>query len=182
MKTLTTVQKTLHVFQILSRIAFIFSIVGAVFCAVGALCSLAWFSGGQVFSLFGEPITYFTGREDASQVMAVLLSDLVFLTADAILLFFTNGYFKLEQAEGTPFTENGANLLKKLGIRCIYLPIVAEVIAAVILVCLGVERGGDISNLPTVGTGIALIVVSLIFRYGAELEAGSRERITDGNQ
>ena len=48
--------------------------------------------------------------------------------------------------------------------------IVSIVIAAVINTCLGV-KGGDVSNLPSVITGVVLILASLIFRYGAELEA-----------
>ena len=59
MKSLQTIQKTCQVFQILAKIAFIFSVVGASFCAVGALCAMTWYNGGQVFSLFGQPITVF---------------------------------------------------------------------------------------------------------------------------
>ena len=179
MKSLQTIQKTFRVFQILAKIAFIFSIVGASLCAAGALCSVAWYTGGQVFSLFGEPITFYVGREDMNQVIAVLLSDLVYLTTDAILLAFAGRYFKTEQAEGTPFTKNGANSIKKLGIRCIWMPIVSIVIASVILVCLGAERGGDVNNLPSVVTGIVLILAALIFRYGAELEEQNRSLISD---
>ncbi|MGN0718446.1 MAG: hypothetical protein ACI4LQ_01425 [Anaerovoracaceae bacterium] len=170
MNTLQTIQKTFRVFQIPTKVAFILSIVGAAICAVGALCSITWYTGGQVFTLFGEPITFFIDSEGANQAMAVLLSDLVMLTTDAILLGFAGRYFKIEQAEGTPFTANGAELLKKLGIRCIYMPIVAVVIATVIMVSLGTEESGDLSNLPGVVTGIVLILASIIFRYGAELE------------
>lgn len=102
------------------------------------------------------------------------------MTTDAILLSFAYRYFKTEQAEGTPFTENDANLLKRLGIRCIYMPIVAVVIASVIAVCLGAEEPMDVSNLPSVATGIVLILASLIFRYGAELEQRNRPAIADG--
>lgn len=123
-----------------------------------------------MFSLFGEPITFYAGNEGMNQAMAVLLSDLVCLTIDAILLGFAGRYFKTEQAEGTPFTENGANLIRRLGIRCIWMPIVSISIASVIMVCFGAERSGDVSNLPSVVTGIVLILASLIFRYGAELE------------
>ena len=56
----------------------------------------------------------------------------------------------------------------------------AVVIASVITVCLGVERSGDISNLPSVVTGIVLILASVIFRYGAELEKQNRSLISDG--
>ena len=115
-----------------------------------------------------------------SAVLAVLLSDMILLVAEAVLLAFAGRYLNTEQAEGTPFTENGANLIQKLGIRCIWMPIVAVVIASVITVCLGVERSGDISNLPSVVTGIVLILASVIFRYGAELEKQNRSLISDG--
>lgn len=176
MKSLQTIQKTFRVFQILTKIAMIFSIVGAVICAVGVLCSMTWYlyTGGQVFSLFGEPITFYVGGEDMNQTVAVLFSDLIYLTVEAVLLAFACRYFKIEQAEGTPFTENGANLLKKLGIRCIYMPIVAIVLVSIIMICLGVDRSGDVSNLPSVVTGIILILASLIFRYGSELEERNR--------
>lgn len=180
MKSLQTVQKTFRVFQVLTKIAFIFSVVGASICAVGALCAVTWYNGGEVFSLFGEPVTIFDSGKGLNQTLAVLLSDLVYLTADAILLAFAGRYFKAEQAEGTPFTENGANLIRKLGIRCIWMPIVAIVIASVITVCLGVEQSGDVSNLPSLITGVVLILASLIFRYGAELEERNRAQISDG--
>lgn len=170
MKTLQTIQNTFRVFQILTKIAFIFSVVGASICALGAACAMTWFNGGHVFSLFGQPIPAFAEGVDLQRAYAVLLSDMVYLTTDAILLGFAGQYFKVEQAESTPFTESGANRIRKLGIRCIWMPIVAVVIASVITVCLGVERGGDVSNLPSVVTGIVLILASLIFRYGAELE------------
>ena len=109
-----------------------------------------------------------------------MLSDLIFLINEAILLFLANRYFKTEQAEGTPFAGNGADLLKRLGIHCIWMPIVAIVIASVITVCLGAEMDGDVSNLPSVITGVLLILASLIFRYGAELEERNRSLDPDG--
>ena len=135
-----------------------------------------------MFTLLGEPVTIFSGGEGLNQMLAMLLSDLVYLTTDAILLGFAGRYFKTEQAEGTPFTESGANRIRKLGVRCIWMPIVSIVIASVIMACLGVERGGDISNLPSVVTGIVLILASLIFRYGAELQEQNRLLISDGKR
>ena len=179
MQSLQTIQKTFRVFQVLTKIAFVFSIVGGILCAVGALCTLSWYTGGQVFCIFGEPVTVFASVENCNQMLATLLSELFLLTTDAILLSFASRYFQTEQAEGTPFTENGANLLKRLGIRCIYMPIVAVVIASVITVCLGAEEPMDVSNLPSVATGIVLILASLIFRYGAELEQRNRPAISD---
>ena len=171
MEPLQKIQKTFHVFEILTKIAYMFSIVGAIICAVGALCAFSWYSGGQVFSLFGEPVTIFSTGRGMNEVLATLLADFVMIASEAILLSFANRYLKAEQAAGTPFTEAGAEMLKKLGIRCIWLPIVAITVAYVIGVSFGVEDVGDYSNLPSVATGIVLILASMIFRYGAALEA-----------
>ena len=73
MKSLQTIQKTFRFFQILTKIAFVFSIVGAAICAVGVLCAAVWYNGGQVFSLFGEPVTIFSSGEGLNQALAVLL-------------------------------------------------------------------------------------------------------------
>ena len=170
MEQLRKIQKTFHVFEVLTKIGYILSIVGAVFCAVGALCAVAWYNGGQVFSLFGEPITPFSTGRAMNEMLAVLLADFVMITAEAILLAFANRYLKAEQAAGTPFTEAGAEQLKKLGIRSIWLPIVAMVVASVIGVCYNVESLDVDSNLPSLATGIVLILASMIFRYGASLE------------
>ena len=174
MEQLQKIQKTFHIFEILTKIAYIFSIVGAVFCAVGALCALCYLSGGQVFSLFGEPITIFSTTRTMSETLAIMLADFVMITVEAILLSFALRYLKAEQAAGTPFTEAGADMLKILGIRCIWMPIVAMVLASVIGVCYNVENIGSDSNLPSLATGVVLIIASMIFRYGAALEEKCR--------
>ena len=171
MEPLQKIQKTFHVFEVLTKIACMFSIVGAIICAVGALCAFSWYSGGQVFSLFGEPVTIFSTTRTMSETLAIMLADFVMITVEAILLSFALRYLKAEQAAGTPFTEAGADMLKKLGIRCIWMPIVAMVLASVIGVSFGVEDLGIGGNLPSLATGIVLILASMIFRYGAALEA-----------
>lgn len=170
MEQLQKIQKAAHVFQILTKIAYIFSIVGASLCAVGALCAFSWYSGGQVFSLFGEPVTIFSSTRGMDETLAILLADFIMITAEAILLSFANRYLKAEQAAGTPFTEAGAEQLKRLGIRCIWMPIVAMVIVSVIGVCFNVKTLDTVSNLPSLAVGIVLILASMIFRYGAALE------------
>ena len=172
MNTLQTIQKTFHVFHVLAKIAFIFSIVGAALCAVGALCAVSGLTVGTGLTVFGQPVMSF-GSSGVNYALAALLSDMVILISDAVLLGFTGRYLALELAEGTPFTENGANTLRRLGIRYIYIPIVTAVIASVIIVAFDAEPGRDISNLPELTTGIAFILTSLIFRYGAELERKS---------
>lgn len=167
---LQRIQKTFRVFYTLTRAAKILCIVGTSICAVSALCILTESQGGQIFSLFGEPINFFERVADLKQAGLELLAATIQLTADAILFGFAQSYLKAEQADGTPFTAQGATRLKSLGIRCIWIPLVAIVIAEVITVSQGVSDAGEIGNHSEVITGIVLILTSGIFRYGAELE------------
>ena len=107
---------------------------------------------------------------------------LTFTTAStAILLGFAHNYLKHELAGGTPFTESGAERLKMLGIRCIYIPIIARVISMAIAVWQGVSGLDIADNLPSVVIGIALIIVSVVFRYGSELESKNKASEGDAN-
>lgn len=81
---------------------------------VCTLCAVTRYNSGQVFSLLGQPITAFAIGDDLKQTYAVLLCDTVIMVTDAILSAFAGPYFKTEQAEGTPFTVNGAKLIRKL--------------------------------------------------------------------
>lgn len=170
MKSLETVQKTFGIVKIFIKIAKVLTIIGAVVCGIGALSVLAIYTGGRVFSIFGNPIHLFENIDNLPMRLAEMLTELLVLITNAILLSFAYNYLKIEQREGTPFTEFGAEKLKKLGIRCIYMPIVATAISTGIVYALGVEIAFDVSDMPGIFTGVVLILVSFIFRYGAELE------------
>ena len=102
-----------------------------------------------------------------------LLGETVMALTDGTLLAFAYNYFKAEQAAGTPFTHEGADQIKRLGIRNIVLPLVAAIIIAVVFAVFGVPQpaGSDWSNISSLSTGIVMILASIIFRYGADLEA-----------
>ncbi len=104
------------------------------------------------------------------QTYMTLLSYVFTLTSDAILFWLAHSYLKSEQADGTPFTEKGAKQIKNLGINCIYIPIIAITLTNAFSTWLEVKNFDNISNLPGLITGIVLILSSLIFRYGSELE------------
>lgn len=174
MKTLGTIQKTFNVFRVLAKIASILCIIGAAALGVGALCAAAQYHGGRVFLLFGEPAKLFDDGTDLLRKCVELLSAAFLLTAEAVLLGLSHGYIKHELADGTPFNENGAERLKKLGIRFIYIPVIAVAVSEAVAVWQGVESVGAVSSFGSVITGIAMILVSVIFRYGAELEHGNR--------
>lgn len=176
MKTLETIQKAFRVFQTIAKIIHMLCIVGAVMCGVGALCAITQYLGGQVFGITGEPLTLFSDATALPQMYVRLLAAAFMLAAEAVLFGISCGYLKVELADGTPFTVQGANRLRKLGIRFIYIPIIAISLSEAIAVWQGVESIGKADIFGSVTTGIVLILVSLIFRYGAELEQKNQEQ------
>lgn len=167
---LQSIQKTFRVFYTLICVAKTLCIVGVSLCAVGVLCITVASRGEQVFGLLGEPINIFAGMTDPIRMNAELWAAFIQLMEKTILLALAENYFKMEQADGTPFTEQGADRLKRLGIRCIWISVVAAILAAAVATLQGAADAGAIGNSTEVIVGIALILTSMVFRYGAELE------------
>ena len=170
MNTLNTVQKTFWVFEIIARVAMILSFVWVGFLAVGLACGAAWYSGVSIAGLSRETLLFMTRSNSLNQMVGVLLSELVFALTDGVLFLMAFRYLRQEQADGTPFTESGAGQIRRLGIWTIALPLAAAVLAALLREVFGTAQAGDWGNQFSVSLGITLILASLIFRYGADLE------------
>ena len=80
-------------------------------------------------------------------------------------------------------THSGADQIKRLGIRTIVLPLVAAILVAIVRELFGLlqNAGADWGNLNSLTMGIVLILASLIFRYGAELEEKNTLRSRDSD-
>lgn len=173
MKSLKMIQKTFKVFKKLSMLAMIVSFIAAGTALLGLLCVIEWQSEGMLG--FGRYVMDFTGVTSLKQAICALLSDIVLALTDGLLFLFAWRYFKTEHANGTPFTHSGADQIRSLGIKTIVMPLVAVIISAVIYSCFGMTNTPDRSNTVSVVLGIVLILASLVFRYGAELEMRVKE-------
>lgn len=135
------------------------------------------YSGDNVFGANQELLLTMTVTGGLSEMIGVLLVDVILALTDGILLVFALRYFKAEQADGTPFTQHGVDRILHLGILTIVLPLVAAILST--LVCefmtLPQDAVRDRGNLNSLTMGIVLILASLIFRYGAELETQKQE-------
>ena len=172
MKSLQTIQKTIGVFQVLTKIAMILSFVWAGLALLGMLFGVVWYCGGNVVGADRGMLYTMTNTGKLTEMIGVLLADSIFALTDGVLLAFVLRYFKAEQSDGTPFTFHGAGQVKRLGIRAIVLPIVTSILAAIVTAIFDIPQGsiGDWSSLPGIIAGVGLILFSLILRYGAELE------------
>ena len=175
MTALEKLHKIFHVFRVLAKAAMILCFVAAGLAVAALVCLLIWKNGTALY-LDGRFVAV-SGVAEVHAGICALLSAAVMTLTDGVLFLFAWQYLKAEEAAGTPFTVSGADTVKKLGIRIIVLPLVAVIISAVIYGCFGLTPDVDISSGGCVITGGVLILVSLIFRYGAELEEAGHEQI-----
>ena len=170
MNSLSAIQKTFRVFRVLAKVAMILSFVWAGLTALGLLCGAVWYSGGTVIGADQETLLSLTAADSLNQLVGALLTETVLALTDGTLFLFAFRYFKQEQADGTPFTRGGEEQIRRLGIRTIVLPLVAAILSAVFCKLFAVTEPPDWSNLLSLTMGLVLILASLVFRYGAELE------------
>ena len=171
MKTLTLakIQKVMRVLAIIVRVVMILSFVGGGLAAMaGVVCLCAgqfgWAQGLQDrFMDIGE----FSSRE----VGLALLANAVLLLADGIMLVFAVLYFKTELKDGTPFTIPGAIRVRRMGIARIAATLVAGSVCSLITSFVDSNLLYPAGSVGGIFFGVALILASLIFRHGAELQA-----------
>lgn len=177
MKSLQTIQKVFHVFYILSKIGMILSFVFAGISALAMLFTLPMYHGGNLWiENFNELFAKY-GIESIYQITGALIVSCIVTATDGVLLLYTMRYFKAEEADGTPFTKRGAEQINQLGILNIVIPIAAAIISAIICEIFRIPKSltADFGNLDSITIGILMLLASLIFRYGAELDGGSEE-------
>lgn len=172
MKTLQNIQKTCKVFQTLTKIAMILCFVGSGLLLLGLICGIVITSTGAVVSGGVETLYKLTSSASFSEMVGTLLVEFVLTLTDALLFFHAWKYFSAEQADGTPFSHRGAELMKRLGILLIVLPAVAAILVGVLYGIFDLTQieAADVGNGTSVILGILLILVSVILHYGAELE------------
>lgn len=189
-KTLKTIQTLGKIGKILSKIAFVFALVGACACAVGLICLP--FGSGEILKIGGVTLYGLMDVEpgEGAAIAAAALSGwLIVCAGEAVLAKFAQLYFENELDAGTPFTLAGAKELLRLGILTIAIPlgsaVVAEIVQGIVAGVLDVTASrADISfdNGGSVTLGVMFLVMSLLCRYGAELSGGAEEPDRGGAQ
>lgn len=179
--TLNTIQKLAKVGRILSKIVFIFAIIGAVGCLVGIVCLAAGLgSSVKIGGLTIRGLIEREGNVTVGTMYAAMASGLILTVCEAILARFAELYFQHELAAGTPFTLPGANEMKRLGILAICLPlggaIAAGIVHGVIAALMKGVEDFSYRDAGSISLGIMFLVTSLILRYGTErmAEAGQK--------
>lgn len=152
MKSLQTIQKLFKIGKILSRIAFIFSVIGFCGCIAGLL-SLS-FGNGSLIKLGGVTLHQLISEEygyNIKGITASLSGWLVVCAGEAVLAKFAEVYFQNELQAETPFTLAGAKELLRLGILTITIPtgcaVAESIVEGVIIGFMKVEKAAAMDML-----------------------------------
>ena len=172
-KTLDTIQTLSKIGRVLSKIMFIFSLIGAIGCAAGILSVRFLPESIQLGRTTIQGLVELTDKLTPAVAYAAMLTAGILCAGEAILAKIAEWYFKRELSDGTPFTFDGAKALKRLGVCAIVIPIAAKIAAEIAAVVLEhVLDGADtleVGDPVSVSLGVMMIVASLLCRHGAEL-------------
>lgn len=178
MRSLNAIQTLSGVGRVLSKIAFIFSVIGFCGCIAGLL-SLS-FGNGSLIKIGGVTLHGLLSEEygcNIKSVAAALSGWMIVCAGEAVVAKFAEIYFRNEKKAGTPFTLAGAKELLRLGILTIAVPTGCAVAGTIVRgIAAGLLKVEKLAAMDTVfdgaasaALGVMMILGSLLCRYGAEL-------------
>ncbi|MDD6265694.1 MAG: hypothetical protein PUB34_05275 [Clostridia bacterium] len=182
--TLDIIQIIAKIGKILSKIVFVCSIIGAVGCIIG-IVSLAFaipdnirIGGVTIHSLIEKEAGMNIGTLYGSVIVGLILC-----VGEIILASLLNKYFVNELKAGTPFTYEGADEMKKVGLFLIIIPVVCTVLSHISYAILGIFYKNmaelNLGDYVSIGLGIIFLILSLICRYGSEIAAQNEKQKND---
>lgn len=167
--SLTSIQKCTRVFRVLVRIGLILSIAGAVFGLAALMLWIHWNTAPATGIPQLDQVMQLIDRGSYYHTLSTLIADVVGCAFGGALLWLFHRYLTHELADGTPFTFSGASELRRLGVVTIVLPLVGLCLQAIPYTVYDLSYPNRMENGTSVLLGVALILASLVFRYGAEL-------------
>lgn len=175
-KTLKTIQTLCKIGKILSKIAFVCSIVGTVGCAVGiAALSLGLTENITVGNLTIHSMIEKNAEMSVGTMYADMIVGGILCLGEVFLSRISANYFSHELKAGTPFTMAGAREMMRLGICTICIPvgtmIAADIAYETINHTFAAVADMHIDDYASVGLGVMFIVMSLLCKLGAQQSA-----------
>ena len=152
------------------RVGMILSIAGSVFGLAATVLWVRWNNAPADGVTQLDQLMQLVQQGDYYQTLAALIADTIACAFGAVMLSFALSYLTRELSDGTPFVDDTALQLRRLGV----LTIVSVVLQMVPYAVFDLSAPDRLDNADSVILGVVLILASLVFRYGAEL-AQSKE-------
>ena len=173
MEYLEKIQKIMKLFKILAKIAFVACIVGASLCLVALVFllladTLGFIEEAEAVRMVGKMDETFTTAYCAVDMGMVNCLTALFVTRKWLV------YFKMEEADGTPFSLESGKFLGKVAIFSFIMSLVAIVLSAIIAAVSELLGGSlEIANVKytvDISTVIFSLLLSNVFMYGATVK------------
>ncbi|MBP3918340.1 MAG: hypothetical protein J6I50_04135 [Clostridia bacterium] len=164
---LEIVQTIAKVLKIIMKIIMIITYVSAALTLIaGSLLVMGVLNAENQYLHFISVHAGLTEEMLAMTLIAAAIS-LLFTAIISTLLYV---YFVKELKDGTPFTFSGADRLMKLGIAVAVLSVVSDAVTSAIIEHNSLSFMTNPADSVDITLGIGMILLSFVFRYGAELE------------
>ncbi len=170
-RTLKTIQTLSRFARVIATIVFVCSIIGAVGSAVGVVAIAVVDIMGIDLTAFSE-ILEITEPLNLDNEYYVEILALIYCIGEIIVSKAAISYFKSEIYAGTPFTHRGANEMRRLSVFAVVVPIAVSFAQslAISVLSLFIENTQMVMSYEAdISLGIFLLVLSVIFKYGAEI-------------
>lgn len=164
MNSLTKIQKISRIFYILSRIAFVCSIVGCALSLVGAVCVGVWGDNQALMDLLADYGEYF----DKNTALCYCICGTIMCGFYIAIYVLVKNFYAFELKMGTPFDFAVSQRLRKLGWLNLILTICGSMICEIVASCF--DSVLSMFDLAGVTIGIVYVVVSYILEHGAEIK------------
>jgi len=177
MRSLISVQKIFRVLKIVFLVLAILMFVAAGLCL---LCGLFLaINRDLLLSISGDIISQIGGLGNLAGINASMITNMGIVIIGVALVGAAGGvefilcyrYCAGEIAEGSPFTYRCADGLNDLGIKILAIEIAGQLIFWTVLRVCGWGEIASINLIPAVIRGLVPILLSKLFRYGADLRA-----------
>lgn len=169
MRKIDLLQKLLGFFAAIVALATIYYTLSAIWNIISVII---YSFPEMVKTDFWQNALIYIERGSREATLAYRWSGLVYSVADIFSFAMVFKYILDVIKAGTPFTLHAAKHMTWIGLKTIFLPLVAEVIA--LFIHLGYGVGSEYSDhmpvLVSIIFGIVLLFVSLLLHHGAELE------------
>lgn len=174
MSNLGKIQKMSKLGRVLCTIVFVFCMIGIISSIVGIAALAIGMENIKMGAFTIKSIIKYESHASLDTAKIHMATAIILCSGEAVIAKFAEHYFKGELQDGTPFNMERAKELTRLGIITIGVSIGTEIVAEIIYEIMSFLFGNvgslNIGNWGSVSVGIAFIIISLLCRYGAEIE------------
>ena len=153
-------------FTVFAVLCFVLSLLAVAAAVIWGVEGDSYLSGEGFLAHIAEALDF--GEKDAA--LGLFILDAISFFALGFLLAATVCCLRAEKKEGTPFSESGARRTRTLGMLYFFISLATEMAAVIMRESFSVTSAESIGVVGGMATGVTLLVMSSLIRYGTRLQ------------